>query len=110
MERRFQKNHHPNANLALHQKARAGAAVKGWKSALPCLLVSLSMARTLRAAPSGLRIAIRLLTVALRRSIKRLQQTVAHTSKLVRPPAADPQPRCVQKMRSNSRHFLRKYG
>jgi hypothetical protein len=41
----------------------------------------------------GLRIAIRLLTVASRRSIKRLQQTVDHTSKLVRPPAADPQPR-----------------
>jgi hypothetical protein len=57
------------------------------------VLVSLSMARTLRAAPSGLRIAIRLLTVASRRSIKRLQQTVVHTSKLVRLPAADPQPR-----------------
>jgi hypothetical protein len=46
-----------------------------------------------RAAPSGLRIAIRFLAGASRRAIKPLQRTVTHASKLACPPAADPPPR-----------------
>jgi len=46
-----------------------------------------------RAAPWGLRLAIRFLAGALRRAIKRLQRTVVYASKLARPPAAALQPR-----------------
>jgi len=46
-----------------------------------------------RAAPSGLRIAIRFLPGASRRSIKRLKRTSFAPSKLVAPAAAYPQPR-----------------
>jgi hypothetical protein len=51
------------------------------------------MARTLRAAPSVLRIAIRFLSGADAPAIKRMHRTVVHASKLARPPAADPQHR-----------------
>ena len=53
------------------------------------------MARTLRAAPSVLRISIRFLSVAYAPAIKRLQRAVVSASKLARPPAADPQRRYV---------------
>jgi len=52
-----------------------------------------TMARTLRATPSGLRITIRLLSGAFAPAITRLKLTVVHASKLACPPAAYPQPR-----------------
>jgi hypothetical protein len=80
-------NHLRTHNFLLHQiRAKKRSS-----------LVSNTMARTLRAAPSGLRITIRFLAGATRRAIKRLQQTVVHASKLARPPAADPQPRLVMR-------------
>jgi hypothetical protein len=68
------------------------------------------MARTLRAAPSGLRITIHFLAGALHLAIKRLQQTVVHASKLARPSAADPQPRCWEKDEPDGRQIHNEAG